>query len=94
MAKKNDARTAIEDMLYARASAISAMPDRIPTRGGNYLNGHVWREMSQRVLFELTGMTPRSEELGFDWFDAEFEARLVAYYNREMDRREALEAAT
>ncbi len=91
MAKKNDIRSTIEDMLYARATAISGMPDRIPTRGGNYLNGHVWREMSRRVLFELTGMTPCSEELGFDWFDAEFETRLVAYYNYEMDRRSALE---
>ncbi|MFC2967325.1 hypothetical protein [Acidimangrovimonas pyrenivorans] len=78
--------------ILARVEAIHGLPISWPSPFGNRTNGDIWKSAAERAADELIGMIGMYAEMGYDWFDAQFEVRLVGHYNAEVTRRHDLEA--
>lgn len=88
-------KTDAKNMIEYRASALAALPDKIPSRGGRVIDGRLWKCSGINAVDKLVELLPLFDPRGhrsFDFFDDKFEELLVEFYNAEADRRIALEA--
>jgi hypothetical protein len=84
-------KESVEMFLETLKINISRMPDRIETRGGKLIDGPLWKSAANRAVDELTSISHLASKNGLDWFENEFNERIVIFYNESVDLKNASE---
>jgi hypothetical protein len=89
MSKNRNTKEAVEEFLDNAQIRIGRMPDKIPTRGGKFIDGPLWKSAANQAVDELKAISHLASKHGFDWFENKFNEQIVCFYNEAVDRRNA-----
>ena len=89
MSKNRNTKEGVETFLDELLARILRMPDRIPTRGGEFIDGPLWKAAASQAVAELKAISHLAPKHGFDWFENEFNERIVRHYNDPVDAHNA-----
>ncbi len=89
MSKNRNTKEGVETFLGDLLLRIQRMPDHIPTRGGRHIDGPLWKAAASEAVDELKAISHLAPNHGLDWFETEFNERIVRHYNDAVDLHNA-----